>query len=108
MVGARKREMSGIVLNYFYSVGEALVGVVAWLWGDWVIVQYAVSAPSLIFALYYWIIPESIRWLLARGETVKAAEIIKKAAKVNRVQMSDRLIKNFSLHPLTNSDGNVS
>ncbi|KAJ6645244.1 Solute carrier family 22 member 8, partial [Pseudolycoriella hygida] len=101
MVGARKREMSGIVLNYFYAVGEALVGLIAWLCGDWVIVQYAVSAPPLLFALYYWIIPESIRWLLARGETVKAAKIIKKAAKVNGIKLSDNLIKNFSLQPLT-------
>lgn len=108
MVGARKREMSGVVLNYFYAVGEALVGVIAWLCGDWVIVQYAVSGPSLIFALYYWIIPESIRWLLARGETAKAAKIIKQAAKVNRVKLSDSLIKNFSLQPLTNGHVNVS
>lgn len=108
MVGPRKREMSGVVLNYFYAVGEALVGVIAWLCGDWVIVQYAVSAPSLIFALYYWIIPESIRWLLARGETVKAAKIIKKAAKVNRIQLSDKLKNNFSLHPLTNVNGQLN
>lgn len=108
MVGARKREMSGVVLNYFYSIGEALVGVIAWLSGDWVIVQYAVSAPPLIFALYYWIIPESIRWLLAKGETVKAAKIIKRAAKVNGTKLSDKLIKNFSLQPLTNGHVNVS
>lgn len=34
MVGARKREMSGVVLNYFYAIGEALVGVIAWLCGE--------------------------------------------------------------------------
>lgn len=75
--------------------------------GDWVTVQYAVSAPPLIFALYYWIIPESIRWLLARGETAKAAKIIKKAAKVNGIKLSDNLIKNFSLQPLANGHVNV-
>jgi len=108
MVGASKREMSGVVLNYFYAVGEALVGVIAWLCGDWVIVQYAVAAPPLIFALYYWIIPESVRWLLAKGETVKAAKIIKRAAKINGTKLSDRLIKDFSLQPLSNGHINVS
>lgn len=107
MVGPGKREMSGVVLNYFYAVGEALVGVIAWLCGDWVIVQYAVSAPALIFALYYWVIPESVRWLLARGETTKAAEIIRKAAKVNGVRLSDNIVKNFSLQPLANGHLNV-
>lgn len=108
MVGARKREMSGVVLNYFYAVGEALVGAIAWWCTDWVTVQYAVAAPPLIFALYYWIIPESIRWLLARGETAKAAKIIKKAAKVNGIALSDSIIKNFSLHAPTTANGHVN
>lgn len=54
MVGRSKREMSGNVLNYFYALGEAAVGLVAWLSGNWVTVQLAVSAPPLLFALYYW------------------------------------------------------
>lgn len=54
MVGSKKREMSGIVLNYFYALGEAAVGLAAWLSKDWVILQYACSAPPLLFILYYW------------------------------------------------------
>jgi OCT family organic cation transporter-like MFS transporter 4/5 len=46
--------MSGIVLNYFYAVGEAAVGLVAWLTKSWVAIQLAVSAPSAMFILYYW------------------------------------------------------
>lgn len=29
MVGKRKREMAGVILNYFYSLGQALVGIIA-------------------------------------------------------------------------------
>lgn len=54
MVGKRKREMSGVVLNYFYAIGEAFVGIIAWLNGDWVILQYAVSVPPILFVAYYW------------------------------------------------------
>lgn len=54
MVGPKKREMSGIVLNYFYSIGEATVGLAAWFCKDWVITQLVVSAPPLLFVLYYW------------------------------------------------------
>lgn len=53
-VGKHKREMSGIVLDYFYAIGEALVGVIAWLNGDWIVLQLLVSAPPILFVSYYW------------------------------------------------------
>jgi hypothetical protein len=54
LVGQQKREMGGIILNYFYAVGEAAVGLVAWLTKSWVATQLIVSAPSALFILYYW------------------------------------------------------
>ena len=95
MVGKKKREMSGIVLNYFYSIGEAMVGFIAWLDGDWVNLQYWVSAPPILFIAYYWIIPESIRWLLAKKRNQKAFKIIKTAAKNNGVELSQNILTKF-------------
>lgn len=54
MVGISKREVASMGLNYFYAVGEAIVGVLAWLSGDWVILQVALSAPAALFIVYYW------------------------------------------------------
>jgi MFS transporter, OCT family, solute carrier family 22 (organic cation transporter), member 4/5 len=95
MVGKKKREMAGVVLNYFYSVGEALVGVIAWLDADWVNIQLWVSAPPLIFFTYYWLIPESIRWLIAKKRKSKALKIIVKAAKNNGVVLSHETLNQF-------------
>ncbi|KAJ8941286.1 hypothetical protein NQ314_010436 [Rhamnusium bicolor] len=36
MVGKKKREVTGIVLNYFYAIGEAVVAPIAWYTADWV------------------------------------------------------------------------
>lgn len=54
MVGKSKREITGMVLNYFYAVGEALVALFAWLARDWKELQLIVSAPSILFIGYYW------------------------------------------------------
>lgn len=54
MVGKKKRELTGIVLNYFYAIGEALVALIAWFTRDWVMLQLTVSAPALLFIVYYW------------------------------------------------------
>jgi MFS transporter, OCT family, solute carrier family 22 (organic cation transporter), member 4/5 len=86
-----KREMAGVVLNYFYSLGEALVGVIAYLDGDWVNLQYWVSAPPILFVVYYWIVPESARWLLAKNLNLEALEVVKRVAKHNGVTVSERI-----------------
>lgn len=97
MVGPKKREMSGIILNYFYSVGEALVGLLFWLCPDWVILQLIVSVPPLLFIGYYWIVPESVRWLLARKDYTKARKLIRKAALVNGVELSEHKLQQLDL-----------
>ncbi|XP_039955344.1 organic cation transporter protein isoform X1 [Bactrocera tryoni] len=95
MVGPSMREMSSIVLNYFYAVGEALVGAIAWLLQDWQLLQYALSVPPLFFIAYYWFVPESVRWLIARNEREKAGVIIKRAAAINKRELSLQLLASF-------------
>lgn len=41
--------------------------------------------------------PESVRWLLAKQNTYKAGKIIKKAAKVNGVVLSDNILQVFEM-----------
>lgn len=95
MVGKKKRELTGIVLNYFYAIGEALVALIAWCTKDWVMLQLTVSAPAVLFFVYFWMIPESVRWLLANEKRKKAKVIICKVAKANKVILSDNVLDTF-------------
>lgn len=95
MVGRKKRDLTGIVLNYFYALGEAATGLVAWLVPDWVSIQLMVSAPPFIFIVYYWFIPESVRWLIAKKRNRRAEKIIRKAARMNGATLSDELLSTF-------------
>ncbi|CAG9859099.1 unnamed protein product [Phyllotreta striolata] len=100
MVGKRKREFAGFVLNYFYAIGEALVAPIAYLEPRWKNIQLVVSAPAAVFLVYYWFIPESVRWLLARGKLTRAKKIILTAADYNNVTVTDNLLD--SLKETTN------
>ncbi|XP_039228738.1 organic cation transporter protein isoform X1 [Drosophila yakuba] len=99
MVGPRKREMSSIVLNYFYAVGEAVLGLSVFL-PDWRQLQLALSLPPLICVAYFWLVPESVRWLLARNRREQAGVIIRRAAKVNRRDISVELMASFKQQEL--------
>lgn len=106
LVGKKKREITGIVLNYFYAIGEALVALVAWMVKDWILLQLIVSAPPFLFIIYYWFVPESVRWLIAREESSKAKKIVCRAAKVNNVVLSENLLNSFKNQQ--QSDSSVS
>lgn len=54
LVGKKRRELTGMVLNYFYAIGEAVIALIAWLAKDWVLLQLIVSAPPFLFISYYW------------------------------------------------------
>lgn len=98
LVGKKKREITGIVLNYFYAVGEALVALIAWMVKDWMLLQVIISAPPFLFIIYYWFVPESVRWLLAREKSGKAKTIVCQAAKINNVVLSENLLDSFEAH----------
>jgi hypothetical protein len=40
-------------------------------------------------------IPESVRWLLARQKNRRAGKIVRKAARINGVVLSERLLSGF-------------
>lgn len=96
MVGKNMREFTGISLNYFYAIGEALVALIAWLSKDWKVLQLVVSAPAMGFIIYYWLVPESIRWLLAKDRNERAKGIVFHAAKINKVTLSDNIKDSFT------------
>lgn len=75
----------GVIYHLPFNFGHLLLSVFGYLIRDWRYFQLTISLPSVILISYYWILPESPRWLLAVGETEKAIAVIEKAAKYNRL-----------------------
>lgn len=49
--------------------------------------------PALFVALYFWIVPESVRWLIATGKYDRALKILKRTAKQNNRQISEKSLE---------------
>lgn len=56
----------------------------AYYFRDWRHLQLALSIPSLVLISYYWIIPESPRWLFTIGRLDESAVVLEKVAKFNK------------------------
>lgn len=56
----------------------------AYYFRDWRDLQLALSIPSLVLISYYWIVPESPRWLFAVGRVEDTASVLERAAAFNK------------------------
>ncbi|XP_034664553.1 organic cation transporter protein [Drosophila subobscura] len=91
MVGSSYRLFAGVAMQMFFSVGFMLTAAFAYFIHDWRWLQIALTLPGLLFVCYYWIIPESARWLLLKGRKDEAFVIIEKAAKENGVRIPSEI-----------------
>lgn len=56
-----------------FGFGNAIMAGLAYWLRDWRKLEFALGALSSLFILYWFWVPESPRWLLATGQTEKAA-----------------------------------
>ncbi|XP_053794199.1 solute carrier family 22 member 3 isoform X2 [Vidua chalybeata] len=82
IVGSDQR-MVGIVIQIFFTLGIIILPGIAYLIPTWQGIQLAISLPNFLFLLYYWVVPESPRWLLTRKKGEKALKIMHNIAKHN-------------------------
>ncbi|CAG9763144.1 unnamed protein product [Ceutorhynchus assimilis] len=89
MVGPSKRLVAGTVIFIFFSGGYVLIALLAKLLSNWRHLQLALTFPGILFIFYWWLIPESVRWLLSKNKTVEAKQVIQRCAKINRVTITE-------------------
>lgn len=92
LVGPSKRVYTGVIINFFFAGGLLALGGVAWAVRDWRYLDLAVTSPVLFYLSYWWLIPESPRWLLQKGRYSELEAVIQKAARVNGVALPPSLM----------------
>uniref|UniRef100_A0A3B1IXG7 Solute carrier family 22 member 13b n=1 Tax=Astyanax mexicanus TaxID=7994 RepID=A0A3B1IXG7_ASTMX len=90
--GTSKRALSTILSHCCYALGLMVLSGVAYGIHNWRILQIVLSAPVLTLAVYFWILPESARWLMTQGRQEEARRIIVKAASINGRKVPDSLL----------------
>ncbi|XP_061193507.1 organic cation transporter protein-like isoform X1 [Saccostrea echinata] len=90
IVGPSKRLWAGVVIEYFFAIGLVILCLIGYLIRDWKYNEIAVSVPSALLLSYWWLLPESPRWLINRRKYEEAKVIIRKIANRNKVEVTDK------------------
>lgn len=83
VVGPEARTIMGMLFQAFFSVGFMLLPFIAYFVREWRNLQLCISVSSALLLLYYWILPESPRWLILQGRYDEAIKVLSAAAKTN-------------------------
>lgn len=92
-VGSKYSMIVGIGINIPFAIGEIILGVEAYFIRDWKTLQMVAYGPMLALLVVYWISPESVRWLLARGKFMEAKRIVKMIANQNGAEFPEQVFK---------------
>ncbi|KAL3982367.1 Sugar transporter family protein [Acanthocheilonema viteae] len=90
LVGPSKRKVASVISGIFFSFGQIFLGGLAYFIRDYRYLQLAISLPALIFMCYWWIVPESARWLVTQHKYEEADKILQRAAKINGARLPEK------------------
>ena len=66
-VGASHRTLFGILIETPFALGGLVVALVSWAGvRRWQTLSLVLSAPNLLLLAYWWLLPESPRWLIGK------------------------------------------
>lgn len=96
LIGPSKRVFGATIMTAIYSLGHVLLGVLAMYVNNFRTFLQIMHWPAFLMIAYFWLVPESVRWLKSVGRNEEASRIILKAAKINKVILSDHALQTLN------------
>lgn len=95
LVGVNKRVLGGAIIPLIFAIGQVMLGFIAMHIINYRRLLQVIYLPTIAVLTYIWLIPESVRWLMSKGQNKKALKIIHKAAKTNQVVLSHSTLESL-------------
>ncbi|CAH6777537.1 Slc22a13 [Phodopus roborovskii] len=105
-VGPSWRTRAMVLAQSNFALGLMVLAGLAYGVRNWRLLQIIGTTPVFLLAFYFWVLPESARWLLSQGRIEEAKQLVQKAASVNRRPLSPELLSQLALEK-TGPAGNI-
>uniref|UniRef100_A0A183BV92 histone acetyltransferase n=1 Tax=Globodera pallida TaxID=36090 RepID=A0A183BV92_GLOPA len=90
LVGPTKRKIASLFTGVFFAVGQVLLGLLAYFVRDYQYLHAFIAVFAAVFLSYWWVVPESARWLVSQKRYAEADQILRNAARINKRQMPEK------------------
>ncbi|KAM6970924.1 solute carrier family 22 member 13b [Tautogolabrus adspersus] len=96
-----------IICHSFFPLGLIMLSGIAYFIRNWRILQFVLFSPLLpVLGIFYWVLPESARWLITQGRKKEAIKEVRRAAKVNGRKVPEELLDKMEVEE-TSKRGNM-
>ncbi|XP_012939027.1 organic cation transporter protein [Aplysia californica] len=93
LVGPSQRAFVGMCTMYFWSCGMFLLVFLFYFVRNWRTAQFILTTPGILYASYWWLIPESPRWLISKGRYSEAADVLRRMARMNGKPVPEKMLE---------------
>lgn len=97
LVGSRHRVLTSTLLPLSFPFGQIIFGIIVMYVDDFRVFTRLFYVPGLFLFVYYWLLPESFRWLLVTGRVEHAIKVLKRIARWNGKELSAKSIEMLKL-----------
>ncbi|XP_047531043.1 organic cation transporter protein-like [Vanessa atalanta] len=108
LVGPKYRVLASATSTSMFAVGQVVLGSVAWLIQPWRYMILALHVPCFLIISYYWILSESVRWLLSKQRFEEARVVLENVARVNKKEISEKSMEGLMNPPQAASPAGVT
>lgn len=91
-IGSKYRPLGTTLVVTSFPLGEMLLGIVAMYVHNFRHLLRILYTPGLFVIFYFYLVPESPRWLLISGRVDRGIKVLKRIARFNGRNLSEKSI----------------
>ncbi|CAM4769607.1 unnamed protein product [Rotaria magnacalcarata] len=92
LVGSKYKLLTAIIAQYLFNV-DGIVIFVAYFIQEWRRLTITLSIAAIPFTFFYFVLPESPRWMISKGYYKQAGELLRIIAKKNKKTFNEESFK---------------